>query len=1075
MKIKRGNREIADVYAKNTSYTNEEINGQHIAYVEFDSLEPVELTVNDSIEYNSNTYYIRYKENVRKVETSRGYSYQVTFYHELYRLHDVVFSLYDEIEFKKHTSTYIGTADEVLKLIVKSMNRISPGWIQGACVETKPQTFNFKDKTCAEVINDLINAYHLEYWVEGRTICLGKREYDSNGLVLQQGEGFRNLALQAVDDTPPITRLYAYGSDTNLTTEYGDYLLLPGGRKYIEKNIDKYGVIEYTKQFENIFPKGEFYISERIDNLTFFSEKLFNLKDYLIDGVEPIITFQDGPLAGYDLAINAGKSDFASKTIVLMENKEENALTIPGNINFEVGNMFIITGIKMPGEYIESASQELLVEAQKWLDEKCENRVQLKGDCDEIDFAERKISIGCGQMVKVFDQKLGINREIRTTAVKHYIEEDAKTPYRYEIILSDFLQTNGFGQIVNEIKEIPNKIDKEVKPVYEYSRRRWRDTVELSGALQEAFTNFSEGINPVFVRTMQLVAGDERLQFRFVDSRIMPKEIGHVFRYIDGTRIFSTNTGIIQHMTLGVDTFAPDHNSNEYKFWDVSEYSYKVPDTSAYWLYVKCSKSNTRASFLLSKTVIEMDSDASYYHFIAGYLNSEYEGSRSFVPLYGFTEILPGQVRVNKVISTDGTQYFDMLGKKFKIGDNDSCLSYNVDAPNQLILKGTMVQSSSGGAIDYLEIDRGNWVSNTTYSPGDKVKYSDGNIYKCIKENKGELPTNTTYWKLLVTKGDKGDTGQTGASGNDGKPGQGYKYAYFASNSVTLPTKPSTPGVIPSTWMDSPNFKGCRYIYVSQCTYINGTWSVWTDSVVYSVMPKDGDTGPSIVFRGWYIDPKDNSKTLKGQLMYNNAVRRDVVKATWDGGETVYYSIYSGPDATPLPGTWDDDMWDAFGTQFESIATNLLLAENANVGGWFFQNERLESQSGGAYLDGKTGEVSITGTFKSANDGNLVEISNSRKLMLMSENRTVGELKFFVDQEYVTSTLSLTVFSGNTPWYSLDLNPRRGLEFIDLNTGGYTTFGMGGIVFDLDKLPSDSRYLYPGVVYRDGNTLKIKT
>ncbi len=300
MQIKRENEVLADVCVKTSSYTNEEINGQHVAYLEFDILHPVEFTVNDYIEYMGNTYYIRYKESITKEEMSLGYNYKMTLYHELYRMYDVAFFLYNQPDFRKNMSYYTGNAAQVLPLIVTSMNRVGSGWSVGSVIDTKPQTFNFKDKTCAEVLQDLLNTYETEYWVEGKVINLGKRERSSNGLVLSQGKGFRSLTLSSVDDTPPITRLYAYGSDVNLNAgEYGnDFLHLPAGTKYIEKNVDKYGVIEHVKQFEDVYPQGIFEVTEKIDDLTLCAAGIdFDLTDQLLgDDVEVIVTFQDGGL-----------------------------------------------------------------------------------------------------------------------------------------------------------------------------------------------------------------------------------------------------------------------------------------------------------------------------------------------------------------------------------------------------------------------------------------------------------------------------------------------------------------------------------------------------------------------------------------------------------------------------------------------------------------------------------------------------------------------------------------------------------------------------------------------------------
>ena len=56
-----------------------------------------------------------------------------------------------------------------------------------------------------------------------------------------------------------------------------------------------------------------------------------------------------------------------------------------------------------------------------------------------------------------------------------------------------------------------------------------------------------------------------------------------------------------------------------------------------------------------------MNSVNGYYHLLVGILNSEYEGERSFVTLYGFTEVLPGRITTDKIVSSNGLTYFDLL------------------------------------------------------------------------------------------------------------------------------------------------------------------------------------------------------------------------------------------------------------------------------------------------------------------------------------------------------------------------------------------------------------------------------
>ena len=58
----------------------------------------------------------------------------------------------------------------------------------------------------------------------------------------------------------------------------------------------------------------------------------------------------------------------------------------------------------------------------------------------------------------------------------------------------------------------------------------------------------------------------------------------------------------------------------------------------------------------------------------------------------------------------------------------------------------------------------------TSYVVGNKVSYL-GSSYRCILASTGNLPTNTTYWLLIASKGDTGATGATGATGEQGIPG----------------------------------------------------------------------------------------------------------------------------------------------------------------------------------------------------------------------------------------------------------------------------------------------------------------
>lgn len=638
MEIKRGDIVVCDVYLKNNSCTVEEIMGEHTLTLNFLSRKVVDLQINDYVDFEGNIYKIRHNEKVVKRETSLGYEYNVTLYSGRYDLEDVIFFLNGKPEFKKNFDYYTGTARDWLNLFVKNMNREDPGWSAGSCIESRMITLSFKDKSVGAVLDEFVKELDTEYWISGKTMSIGKREYSSNGLVLAQGEGlgFTELEISAVEDVRPTTVIFPYGSDKNLGSGYGaDYLMLPGGLTELSKNTDKYGRLGQKKiQFDHIFPQGEFTVTDKIDTLTLKCDVDFNLKDCLIDDVEVIVTFQSGGLAGYDLAIVEGSWDNSKKQFKLKENKEENALTVPGDINFSVGDKFILTGLKMPQSYIDKAEKQLQEEAQKWLDEHCEKRVQLRGKCDEGLFRQLNLFIACGQMIGVYSEQLKINREIRVTKVKRYIENDNKPTYRYELTLSDFLESNGFKDMVDDVNKVPDEIEDKVKPVREWTKRSWRDVMETLGMMFDPEGDyFTELIKPLAVHTAQLIVGTNSQQMDLIGVKFIPNAD-------NDPNYFKNTAGKLVHFTI---------SETGVREWSIPAASFRLNNSLAYYVYAKCSKEGSTGSILVSERQIKLLDDASYYHFWAGTLNTPEDSVRSWNPNHGYTEIA-GQTITTGVI-----------------------------------------------------------------------------------------------------------------------------------------------------------------------------------------------------------------------------------------------------------------------------------------------------------------------------------------------------------------------------------------------------------------------------------------
>lgn len=113
------------------------------------------------------------------------------------------------------------------------------------------------------------------------------------------------------------------------------------------------------------------------------------------------------------------------------------------------------------------------------------------------------------------------------------------------------------------------------------------------------------------------------------------------------------------------------------------------------------------------------------------------------------------------------------------------------------------------------------------------------------------------------------------------------------------------------------------------------------------------DVQPTYVYRGNYY-------SYVGYTGSNQRV--DVVKYN-----NVYYRAkrkLNGSFSNQTPAD-DSPYWENFGGQFESIATNLLLAENATIGDWVIKSGRITSQrttndgTSRAQLNGADGKISF--------------------------------------------------------------------------------------------------------------------
>ena len=628
--------------------------------------------------------------------------------------------------------SYTAKPHEHLRLLVENLNRRSTGWKVGDCIEGTEKVINYNHTYILDAFNQLAELYETEWQiieetVEGKqikTIHLRKVEYNKeNPLKLSygKGHGFKvGVGRESGEIPPEIILVETTDRNIDYSTYGSKYLLLPKNKtirfdgikfeneegfdstkaRIYKTDADGTCVMRADKELTTakedsldctaIYPSRVGTVSAVIEvnkknNFFDFVDKdipeELNFEDCLIAGESMTVIFQTGMLTGKEFEvkyIHEAKDKKEARRFEIVP-QEIDGITMPEPEVWrpKVGDTYAVFGMQLPKAYIcndstqTGASWEAFKEAAKYLYEHEDKAFIFTGTLDGIWAKKRWLEIGgkivLGGYVDFYDTQFHPEGSlIRMIGIKRYINN----PYSPEIELSNEPVSISVSSDLNKIETNKVEVDIKHKDALQFTKRRFRDAKETMSMLEDALLNFSGSVNPITVSTMQLLVGDESLQFRFVNSKTNPVQVSHNITYNASTRILNAPAGILQHLTLGISSLSSSHKADEYKYWDMAEYNSPalIDPEKKYYLYAKVGKENQAGTFLLSETAIKMEQITGYYHLLTGVLNSEYEGSRSFVQLYGFTEILPGRVTTERILSPDGDTYFDLV--KSEIGGN---------------------------------------------------------------------------------------------------------------------------------------------------------------------------------------------------------------------------------------------------------------------------------------------------------------------------------------------------------------------------------------------------------------------
>lgn len=951
--------------------------------------EHIELPIGAYIEYQGERYSLRKPENL-KMHHSRYFEYTVTLESDasLAKIWKFRNPIDGRLKF-----TLTAKPIEHLQMFVDNMNRRTvtgeTSWVVGECVDEAEHLIAYDYDFCLSALSKMANEFKTEFEIVGRKVSLKKVEYNKNSPLPVQygrGNGIKSGVGRSSDEQEPTEFLYAQGGERNIdSSKYkGSTLHLPVSAtlKYDGEHFD--GEDGFNANAARVYKSDAqgAYITRADKQPKTFAEDALDCTDIypsrvgvvssivevdvqkhfydfidkdipqdldfskcLIAGEKMTVIFQSGMLAGRELEvkyIHRSRDNKAGRRFEIVP-QDIDGVTMPDDtFRPRVGDKYAVFHCALPDAYISNdktktgAEWDMFRKCVKHLYEHEERHFTYTAEIDGIWAKKNWTNIGgkliVGGFVRFTDPRWQSSPvDIRIVGIKDYLNR----PHSPTIELSNEPAKGGFSASMKKVESQGVLIDEAQRQAIQFTKRRFKDAQETMELLEKSLVGrFGKSINPYAVHAMQMIAGDESLQFEFIDTttgKVRPL----IVKFDSKHRQLIIDACTLKHHTLGIRNISSSHKSSEMKLWEIA--SFTSGDLSEkdkpYYLYVKCQKNSTKGFFELREEAISIDADPQNYFLLVGLLNSEHENERSFVRLYGFTEILPGRITTERVVSGNGDSYFDLVTNAMKLGD---ALDFNSKGDGVLRIKGSIVQSE-GGAEAVIGCYRGMFNPSLNYYKGDEVTYEENGLlstYRYINNvsSSGKIPPhNADFWQAIA----RGVRGADGTSFNfkgqavavvetisdvDNRKGvwliqKGYDgriYALFNNGALS----------------SSVSFKTGDAFMVDDAMWVAGNERWINLGKIKGEKGDKGDRGAVVVFRGEF-------KT--GEYYTGSSQRVDCVKY-----QNAYY--VADEDAGDFKGIAPPNLpWLSFGASFSSVATELLLANGASIGNWFIKDGKIVS------------------------------------------------------------------------------------------------------------------------------------
>jgi len=426
MKIFRGLVEIYDLVIDSQTKLEKRLMAEDLITLRVTTSSPLDLRVGDYTTLNGINYEINRPAKFKKTSDVE-YNYEVQMEGTIYRLLDKLVQLNGKIEF------YLtGSCADFINLIIDNINTIDTGWTKGTAIDdgldTNWRTLYVNAQSCKQFMDTIASEFSGESVVVNKEISIVERVEHTTDLTFEvgKGKGLYELSRDSVDKENTVTRVFVYGSTRNIPTDYrnGEKRLIFHNpitlTNSLEDTSEYSKIVEKTVTFEGIYPRFTGTIGTvSADVLTISCPLMdFDLNEQLLPDTTAKVVFLSGDLMGQTIEVS--KFDNVSNGLTLKP------LTT-GIIGTPIypsaafppaaGDKFTFIDIKMPDSYIVNAEATLKLMGEKWLAYYSKARVKYTLTLDARYIRDSAISLHIGDIVTIIDSELGINSEIRITAL----------------------------------------------------------------------------------------------------------------------------------------------------------------------------------------------------------------------------------------------------------------------------------------------------------------------------------------------------------------------------------------------------------------------------------------------------------------------------------------------------------------------------------------------------------------------------------------------------------------------------------------------------------------------------------